>query len=415
MTDRKYKLTISILASNRKDTLPKTLESIIPILDNVSSELIITDTGCDDELLDVIRKYTDKIVKFQWCNDFAKARNVGLKLAQGEWFMFLDDDEWFEDATEIVDFFNSGEEKEYNSFSYLVRNYTDYSGMNWQDTIADRGIRLTKDTEFVEPIHEHYNIKKHPTKFLNAYAHHYGYVYETREKQREHALRNLGLIERQIVQGKNDLRLYFHLLQEYNILEMNEEAYNKARFILENISEQVYATNRIVAAIKSNAIYSLFKLGWNDKLIQLAEKYIVEESMTKSALCAVYAFSTYAYYDKGMYKEAANASAEYFKLRKAIAKDELKKTYEALLAASLVFDGSVPDRVFNKGLYSAVITGNVANVIDILEGVVYVDKLSTPDDMGCLAELMRLLSVTDRKEELGRRIVKYTDILKNRV
>ena len=54
MIERKYMLTISILASNRKDTLPKTLESIKPILDNVSSELIVTDTGCDEELLQVI-------------------------------------------------------------------------------------------------------------------------------------------------------------------------------------------------------------------------------------------------------------------------------------------------------------------------------------------------------------------------
>ena len=57
---KKYTLTISILASNRKDTLPKTLESIKPILDNVSSELIIVDTGCDEDLLEIIRKYTDK-------------------------------------------------------------------------------------------------------------------------------------------------------------------------------------------------------------------------------------------------------------------------------------------------------------------------------------------------------------------
>ena len=73
---KKYTLTISILASNRKDTLPKTLESIKPILDNVSSELIVADTGCDEDLLEIIRKYTDKIEKFTWCTDFSKARNT---------------------------------------------------------------------------------------------------------------------------------------------------------------------------------------------------------------------------------------------------------------------------------------------------------------------------------------------------
>ena len=138
MTEKKYKLTISILVSNRKDTLPKTLESIKPILDNISSELIITDTGCDEELISVIRKYTDKIIKFQWCNDFSKARNVGLKQAQGQWFMFVDDDEWFEDVSAIVDFFNLGEEKKYNQFYYIQRNYRDKNGELWQDCMAEK-------------------------------------------------------------------------------------------------------------------------------------------------------------------------------------------------------------------------------------------------------------------------------------
>ena len=111
--EKKCKLTISILASNRKDTIPKCLESIKPLLEKVDSELIVTDTGCEEDLLDIIRKYTDKIVRFQWCNDFAAARNVGLNMAHGQWFMYIDDDEWFDDVTEIIKFFNSEEEKDY--------------------------------------------------------------------------------------------------------------------------------------------------------------------------------------------------------------------------------------------------------------------------------------------------------------
>ena len=88
MNNKRYLLTISVMTSNRKDTLPKTLESLKPILDNVSSELIVTDTGCDEELLTIIRKYTDKIVTFEWCKDFSKARNVSVDMAQGQWYMY---------------------------------------------------------------------------------------------------------------------------------------------------------------------------------------------------------------------------------------------------------------------------------------------------------------------------------------
>ena len=99
------------------------MESIKPILEAVPSELIAVDTGCTDGSVKIVEEYADKIIKFKWCDDFSKARNTGLKAASGEWFMFIDDDEWFEDATEIIEFFNSGEYKSYGRASYLVRNY----------------------------------------------------------------------------------------------------------------------------------------------------------------------------------------------------------------------------------------------------------------------------------------------------
>ena len=100
-------LTISILISKRPDTVRKCLDSIKPILEELDAELILTDTGCGEEVRGIIEEYTDNIIDFVWCRDFSKARNVGLKRAKGEWFLFLDDDEWFDYVTELIDFFKS--------------------------------------------------------------------------------------------------------------------------------------------------------------------------------------------------------------------------------------------------------------------------------------------------------------------
>ena len=105
----KLKLSISLLVSNSIDTIEKCMNSLVPLLEQVPSELIIVDTGGTDGSIDIARKYADKVVPFTWCNDFAKARNAGFFEAKGEWFLFLDDDEWFEDVSEIISFFNSGE------------------------------------------------------------------------------------------------------------------------------------------------------------------------------------------------------------------------------------------------------------------------------------------------------------------
>ena len=55
-------LTISILISNRPDTVRKCLDSIQPLLRKVSSELILVDTGCGEQVRGIIEEYTDNIV-----------------------------------------------------------------------------------------------------------------------------------------------------------------------------------------------------------------------------------------------------------------------------------------------------------------------------------------------------------------
>lgn len=109
LKEQKTVLSVSLLVSNRKDTIRKCLDSIKPLLDSIPGELIVVDTVGEensDGSLEIAKEYTDKIVHFDWCNDFAAARNAGLKEACGEWFLFLDDDEWFEDVSEIIEFFS---------------------------------------------------------------------------------------------------------------------------------------------------------------------------------------------------------------------------------------------------------------------------------------------------------------------
>ena len=77
-------LSISLLCSGRAKTTKKCLDSLASLREKVPSELIIVDTGCDEEMQALLRTYTDIVIPFTWCNDFSKARNVGMDAAQGE-------------------------------------------------------------------------------------------------------------------------------------------------------------------------------------------------------------------------------------------------------------------------------------------------------------------------------------------
>ena len=147
-------LTISMLVSGREETTEKSLISLQPLREQLGAEIILTDTGCRPEYIEKIRGLADKILTFTWCNDFAKARNLGLEAANGQWFMFIDDDEWFEDVTEFINFFNSNEKDKYGFAKYIVRNYHNMEGTEWSDSVAGRMFRILEGTKFVDVVHE---------------------------------------------------------------------------------------------------------------------------------------------------------------------------------------------------------------------------------------------------------------------
>lgn len=65
------------------------LESVKELMD----EIIIVDTGSTDETVALSEKFGAKVIRHQWQNDFALARNLSLEQATGDWILFLDADE----------------------------------------------------------------------------------------------------------------------------------------------------------------------------------------------------------------------------------------------------------------------------------------------------------------------------------
>lgn len=263
------KLTISLLVSNRIDTIRKCLNSVKPLLDAFPSELIVVDTvgpENSDGSLAVAREFTDKIVRFVWCDDFSAARNAGLKLAKGEWFLFLDDDEWFEDVSAIIDFLRT-DDLRYGICQYTVRNYSDRSGRKYADTIADRLVRMNERVHFEDRIHEYLVGYSAHIKTLDAFVHHYGYVYDDREAFEKHSLRNARSLEKLLAEQPGNPRVVAHLAQEYFI---NQEYDKVERLCRETVEDgSVRGTERYVSMLAHlwiNVLLSEKK--WDDALVQ---------------------------------------------------------------------------------------------------------------------------------------------------
>lgn len=214
MSNTDLQLTISLLISDRLDTIPRCLDSLRPILEAIPSELILIDTSKNSKINALLKTYTDQVYEFEWCNDFSKARNEGLNRAKGEWFLFMDDDEWFVDTQAVIDFFQTGEYKQYCLAHYQIRNFENTDYTLYSDCWVSRMVRLGNGVAFTGKIHEYFTNLSGKEAHLKAMAYHSGYIFDTEEKRLARAERNIPLLEEMLVEEPDNIRWMVQLIQE---------------------------------------------------------------------------------------------------------------------------------------------------------------------------------------------------------
>lgn len=401
-------VSISMLVSNgRRDTIERCMESLVPLRKAVPSELILVDTGCTDGSIEIAAGYADKVVRFTWCNDFSAARNAGLCECTGEWFLYLDDDEWFEDVTELIEFFRGQERKHCDALWYLQRNYTDLEGTGYTDTYVGRVVRLTQETRFHGKIHEWLEPVPRMIKKTNAYVHHYGYIYKNEEERQKHLLRNLGLEEEAVRENPDDIRMCCQLVQEYRAAKRYDDARRLCRTTLkttkypvensfvqalllvlpkidteqENYSQAVEEFERLEReevllhqtklGLFFEKAWALEKLGQKEKMFQACKNYLEEyETAPKAGAPAELPVMDFAHYCsrfcrqkvvklgiRGVLKNEDYAPAEYF-FEKADWLHE-KKTVAEFVPALL--------QCYIKSGNAALLTKNLPRILEIEE------------------------------------------------
>lgn len=283
----KPQLTISLLISNRLDTIPQCLDSLRPIMDAIPSELILIDTSKNSEVRELLLRYTDKVYEFEWCRDFAKARNEGIKRASGEWFLYLDDDEWFEEVDEIINFFKSGEYKEYAYANYIQRNFMDVKYINYSDCWVSRMVRLDKDIRFVSKIHEYFAPVNGRRKDLHVIANHSGYIYDTKEKREAHFERNYPLLLEMIEEEPTNIRWRLQLIQEFGSVAKWEELteYSEQCLDLLKHTDTDYIRNHI-STIYEGICLGLFRQEKYEECLQMCKKAL-EDKRSREVLKAM--------------------------------------------------------------------------------------------------------------------------------
>lgn len=349
-------LSISILISGREE-MRKCLESLRSFLEELNCELILVDTGCNEEQLAIAREYTDIIIPFTWCNDFSAARNTGLKKATGEWFMFLDDDEWFEDPTEIVSFFKSGEYKGYNGAYYKVRNHVDRSGKNYVDHFVTRMVKMEKGTCFKGKIHESLYPLYTPVKTFDTHVEHYGYAYDTEEERRRHSMRNVPLLLEEVEEKPDEMRWYGQLAQEYlatSEYEKGAEIALKGIRRYEERGKNKEIQYYIYAALYCFAAVDYLRMEDYAAAEKLLERGLEKVKGVKPYRALLLQEAAAVFWELKRYQDCISASEEYLDIYDKIGTDEALIAREGFLVTQDTFrEGINPPLVIRAALAAA--------------------------------------------------------------
>lgn len=203
-------LSFCMIVKDEANNLPRCLESVRPHVD----EMIVVDTGSQDQTIAIAEQYGATIQHFTWCDDFAAARNFALDQVHGQWILTLDADE------ELIVAAADWREQlisEENTWGFWIRLLDAAAGMT--DLPLPRLFRNHPDLRYANRYHETLQYRNQllpadrfrPVKGIQII--HYGY--SDQQVLTKNLNRDIPLLERLRQQGELSLVLLMTLADDY--------------------------------------------------------------------------------------------------------------------------------------------------------------------------------------------------------
>ena len=228
-----FKISVSMIVKNEEEIIEKALKSVKDF-----EEIVITDTGSDDDTFECAQKYTNKTFHFSWIDDFSVARNFSLDQCKNEWRLILDaDDELEEGGLEKI-------QKVLNCIEPTVDAIL--FDIHFQDKFSHSQIRLIKKgVKYLFPIHEYPDAKRQFKSDIKIF-------HTSSSSHLKDPDRNLRILKN-IIKKEPTARNTYYLASEY---------YYKGRYITAAFWFEKYLKIATFKSEKSDAYLLLAKCYW---------------------------------------------------------------------------------------------------------------------------------------------------------
>lgn len=215
-------ISLCMIVKNEQQNIAKCLKSV----DNLVDEIIVVDTGSSDKTYEIAKEYTDNVYKFEWCDDFSKARNYSIEKASNDWILVLD-------ADEVVEYFDKV--KILSAISVKskrigrIKIVNVFGDSDQQKKYVERVSRLFNKRyyHYEGVIHEQLtdNNKEQITTWeVDLSANHLGYSEEIINRTGK-LERNIKLLSKIIEKNEKDIYIYYQLGKSYYMKKDYLKAY----------------------------------------------------------------------------------------------------------------------------------------------------------------------------------------------
>ncbi len=200
----RHTISVCMIVKNEAERIERAIQSVLPFAD----EVVVVDTGSTDDTVNIAKKLGAKVGFFQWCDDFAAARNASIDLATGDWIMWLDADDYIphSEGQKIAKLKGIQPDR---GFMFLLKNEKGSQELLWQLRMFPRHPQI----RFRFPVHEQaapsLNALRIPIEKANITIIHTGY--DAPETVREKKERYLGMFLRHLEKNPHDMWAKFHI------------------------------------------------------------------------------------------------------------------------------------------------------------------------------------------------------------
>lgn len=203
-----YKVALVMIARNEAARIVRALASVAPCVD----ELVVLDTGSTDATVALARSAGARVGHFDWCDDFAAARNAALKLADTDWAVVVDADEWIAEAgIELLALRHT--RPDFVGTLRVDSRFDTPIGVSvspsWLPRVLPRGVRYEGHVH-EQPAHGL------PVRRLTTVLGHDGYLSEALKAK---AGRNADLLARALAQAPDDAYLHYQIGKDHDVYE----------------------------------------------------------------------------------------------------------------------------------------------------------------------------------------------------